>query len=170
MSKTFFFEEWQSAIATEVKAFFYTDEEGRVRFAGGPGGGGGTSGGSGGATASDSNAATAQAKAQIFNGTDAPFKRDKDGVYRSENGLEVRLQKIGSNTYARIFHSSSDSLVHGFTNAPVRSVGVVLEAARNLGKNINFNLPYDAFKLLESDEEVGKQMRRAISSMPNVYK
>jgi hypothetical protein len=27
------------------KAFFYTDEEGRVRFAGGPGGGGGTAGG-----------------------------------------------------------------------------------------------------------------------------
>jgi hypothetical protein len=31
-----------------VKAFFYTDEEGQVRFAGGPGGGGGSTGGSGG--------------------------------------------------------------------------------------------------------------------------
>lgn len=46
------YEQWVKQVEGK-KAFFYTDDEGRVRFAGGPGSGGGGSGGGGGAGGSD---------------------------------------------------------------------------------------------------------------------
>lgn len=84
--------------------------------------------------------ASTELKQRALQGVDAPFKRGKDGVYRSENGLAVKFKRITSSLYAYVHHNSSDALVISFTSRPIKNRQVALEAARKMGTKINFNL------------------------------
>jgi len=84
--------------------------------------------------------ASAESKQRALEGVDAPFKRGKDGVYRSDNGLAVKFKKYGASIYAYVHHNSSDALVISYTSHPIKNQQVALEAARKMGAKINFNL------------------------------
>lgn len=80
-----------------LKAFFYRDEEGRLRYAGGPGGGGGSTGGSGGdaiAKMRELGARATDIRLQIndlFNTRNA--NNPLEGYYnRAENKRRIKLQ------------------------------------------------------------------------------
>lgn len=97
--------------------------------------------------------ASTELKQRALQGVDAPFKRGKDGVYRSENGLAVKFKRITSSLYAYVHHNSSDALVISFTSRPIKNRQVALEAARKMGTKFNFTMSRNELDTVLQDAE-----------------
>lgn len=88
----------------------------------------------------------------LAGGIDAPFKRQKNGDYISENGLTVRFDKRFSTLYGKVFHTSSDLIVMKLNNWPLPNMRDALQASQELGAKYDFNQPLETF------EEANKSM------------
>jgi len=94
----------------------------------------------------------------VFRGTDAPFKRQKAGVYVSDNGLTVDFHKAGSSLYAKVIHTRSGKMVRSLSS-PLKNQRVVLAGARKLGSQINFRLPNSAFERASKNPKTAERAR-----------
>ena len=87
--------------------------------------------------------------AELLTGIDAPFKRvsttnDRGratSVYESENGLTVTFTGRPGRMWARVTQTSSGAPVVDYTSRPVKNQRVVLDAAREIGRQANFRIP-----------------------------
>lgn len=111
----------------------------------------------------------------VFSGTDAAFVRvtssDRESVYESSNGLRVRFAKSGANQWATVEHIASGTTVARLNSSPIRSQRVVLDAARTLGRRVNWGRSAAQLnRALRSSADQRKMQDILWGAFPNVYR